>query len=259
MPSTAPTFGPSAAPTEFPSLQPSALPTVVPNSLKPTVAFTVKPSPQITAPPTASFNGIAVGQPVVIKYVRRGAVADGRRLSLDQLDVSSRNALIAAAASVLGLQISSVNIVDEYLVDTNSTTGLSRVGVVFRFLVQDSDFPQQSFASPRVLFTFVTTVFAQSVSGAAFDTALNAASIQYQAVELLEQNAQHDSTVTVAPPTFTEVDTYDPMNAGLSTGEYAGVVIGVLVAFIVLGAIVFLVFKRRSEESAQSELTTSQV
>jgi hypothetical protein len=31
------------------------------------------------------------------------------------------------------------------------------------------------------------------------------------------------------------------------------------VAFIVLGAIVFLLFKRRSEESAQSEAPTSQV
>ena len=65
--------------------------------------------------------------------------------------------------------------------------------------------------------------------------------------------------MTVAPPTFTEVDTYDPMDAGLSTGEYAGIVIGVLVAFIVLGAIAFLLFKRRSEESARSEVSTSQV
>jgi hypothetical protein len=65
--------------------------------------------------------------------------------------------------------------------------------------------------------------------------------------------------VTVAPPTYTEVDTYDPMDAGLSTGEYAGIVIGVLVAFMVLGAIVFLLFKRRSEESAQSAVPTSQV
>jgi flagellar biosynthesis/type III secretory pathway M-ring protein FliF/YscJ len=66
--------------------------------------------------------------------------------------------------------------------------------------------------------------------------------------------------VTVAPPTFTEVDTHDPTDAGLSTGEYAGIVIGVLVAFIVLGALVFLLFKRRSEEeSAQSAVHTSQV
>ncbi len=63
--------------------------------------------------------------------------------------------------------------------------------------------------------------------------------------------------MTVAPPTFTEIDTYDPMDAGLSTGEYAGIVIGVLVAFIVLGAIVFLLFKRRSEESAQSAARTT--
>jgi hypothetical protein len=227
--------------------------------LKPTAGFTVKPSPQVTAPPTVIFDGIAVDQPVVVKFVRKGAAGDGRRLSLDQLDGSSRNALIAATASVLGLQLAAVSVVDEYLVDTNSTTGLSRVGVVFRFLVQDSDFSQQIFASPRALFTFVITAFAQSISGASFNTALNAAAIQYQAAELLEHNAQHDSTVTVAPPTFTEVDTYDPMDAGLSTGEYAGVVIGVLVGFIVLGVIVFLLFKRRSEESAQSAVPTNQV
>jgi LPXTG-motif cell wall-anchored protein len=65
--------------------------------------------------------------------------------------------------------------------------------------------------------------------------------------------------VTVPSPTFTEVDTYDPMDAGLSTGEYAGIVIGVLVAFIVLGAIVFLLFKRRREKSAHSAVPTSQV
>jgi hypothetical protein len=200
-----------------------------------------------------------VDQPVVIKYVRKGAVPDGRRLNLDQLDGSSRSALIAAAASVMNLTISSVTVVDEHLVDTNSTTGLSRIAVTFRFLVQDSDFSQQSFTSPRALFTFVTIAFAQSISGAAFDTALNAAAVQYQAAELLEHNAQHDSTVTVASPTFTEVDTYDPMDAGLSTGEYAGIVIGVLVSFIVLGAIVFLLFQRRSEESAQSPVPTSQV
>jgi hypothetical protein len=106
-------------------------------------------------------------------------VPDGRRLSLEQLDGSSRNALIAAAASVMGLQVSAVSVVDEYLVDTNSTTGLSRIAVTFRFLVQDSDFSQQSFASPRALFTFVTAAFAQSISGAAFDTALNTAASQY--------------------------------------------------------------------------------
>jgi hypothetical protein len=200
-----------------------------------------------------------VDQPVVIKYVRKGAVG-GRRLAADVLDGNSKNALIAATASVLGLQISAVSIVNEYLVDTNSTTGLSRIAVTFRFLVQDSDFSQQSFASPRALFTFVTTAFAQSISGSAFNTALNTAAVQYQAAELLEHNAQHDSTMIVAPPTFTEVDTYDPMDAGLSTGEYAGIVIGVLVSFIVLGAIVFLLFKRRSEESAHSEaVPTSQV
>jgi hypothetical protein len=209
--------------------------------------------------PTASFNGIAVEQPVVIKYVRKGASVDGRRLALDVLDGSSRNALIAAAASVLDLQISAVNIVDEYLVDTNSTSGLSRVGVVFRILVQDSDFSQQSFASPTALFIFVTTAFAQSVTSAAFDTALNAAAAQFQAAELIEQNAQHDSTVTVAPPTFTAVDTRHEED-NLSEGEYAGVVIGVLVAFIVLGAIVFFMFRRRDEESVQhSAVPTSQV
>ncbi len=201
---------------------------------------------------------------MVIKYVRKGAAGDGRRLAADVLDDNSKNALIAAAASVLGLQVSAVNIVDEYLVDTNSTTGLSRVGVVFRFLVQDSDFPQQSFSSPRALFTFVTTAFAQSISGSVFDAALNAAAAQYQAGELLEHNAQHDSTVTVAPPTFTEVDTYDPMDAGLSTGEYAGVVIGVLVSFMLIAGCAFLVVKRRNEESVVEHEhtavpTTSQV
>jgi hypothetical protein len=154
----------------------------------------------------------------------------------------------------MGLAVSAVSIVDEYLVDTNSTTGLSRVGVVFRFLVQDSDFSQQSFASPRALFTFVTTAFAESVSGLSFDTALNAAAAQYQAAELLEQNAQHDSTVTVTPPTYTEVDTnYDPMDAGLSTGEYAGIVIGVLVGFMVLIGCVWFVVKRRNEQQQRTE------
>jgi hypothetical protein len=104
----------------------------VPVSLKPTSAFTVKPSPQITAPPTASFDGIAVDQSVVIKYVRKGAAEDWRRLSLDQLDGSSRNSLIAAAASVLGLQLAAVSVVDEALIDKNSTTGLSRIAVTFQ-------------------------------------------------------------------------------------------------------------------------------
>ncbi len=196
----------------------------------------------------------------MIKYVRKGAVVDGRRLALDVLDGSSRNALIAATAFVLDLQMSAVSIVDEYLVDTNSTSGLSRVGVVFRFLVQDSDFSQQSFTSPTELFTFVTTAFAESLTSFAFDTALNVAAATYQAAELLEQNAQHDSTVTVAPPAFTAVDTRHEED-NLSEGEYAGVVIGVLVAFIVLGAIVFLLFKRRDEDSAQqhSAVPTSQV
>jgi heme/copper-type cytochrome/quinol oxidase subunit 2 len=81
----------------------------------------------------------------------------------------------------------------------------------------------------------------------------------YQASELLEQNARHDPTVTGTPPTFTAVDTRHEED-NLSEGEYAGIVIGVLVAFIVLGAIVFFLFKRRDEESAQhSAVPTSQV
>ncbi len=49
------------------------------------------------------------------------------------------------------------------------------------------------------------------------------------------------------------------MDAGLSTDEYAGIVIGVLVACIVLGAIVFLLFQRSGDESAQFAVPAGQV
>ncbi len=56
----------------------------------------------------------------------------------------------------------------------------------------------------------------------------------------------YDTSVEVPKPTYVEVDTYDPMDAGLSTGEYAGIVIGVLVGFVVIGC-VWLVVKRCSD------------
>jgi hypothetical protein len=93
-----------------------------------------------------------------------------------------------------------------------------------------------------------STIYFKIIS--AFNTAFSTAAIQFQAKRCA-------IGLIAVGSTCTEVDTYDPVDAGLSTGEYAGIVIGVLVAFIVLGAIVFLLFKRRSEESAHSAVSTS--
>jgi hypothetical protein len=165
---------------------------------------------------------------VVIKYVRKGATGDGRRLSVGVLNGNSRNAMIAATAQVLGLQLSAVSIVSEEEIG-EAVNDLSTVAVVFRILAKDPDFSELQFASPRELFTAVTNKLSLTLSSGAFNAALATAAEQYHAVELMTDAAQVDLTVTVAPPTFTEDDTYDPMDAGLSTGEYAGIVIGVLV------------------------------
>jgi hypothetical protein len=200
-----------------------------------------------------------VEQPVVIKYVRKGAAGDGRRLFVGVLDGNSRNALIAATAQVLGLQFSAVSIVSEEEIG-EAVNGLSTVAVVFRILAKDSDYSELQFASPRELFVAVTNKLTLTLSSGAFNAALATAAEQYHAVELMTDDAQVDLTVTVSPPTFTEVDTYDPMDAGLSTGEYAGIVIGVLVAFIVVGVVAYFLLGGGSggaDESRTSDVVSA--
>jgi hypothetical protein len=151
------------------------------------------------------------------------------------LSDNSRQALIAVTASLMGLQVSAVSIAREYLIDTNSTTGLSQVGVVFNFLVQNSDFPELTFATPATLFSAVSALLDNSISGGQFDTALISVATQYQAAELFESG--FDPTVNVTPPTFITVDTTsdsETEKSDLSGGELAGVVIGVIVVFALI-------------------------
>ncbi len=192
---------------------------------------------------------------MAIKYVNRGAVAETNAhlrsaataaVRLDLLDETSVRTLVTATARILGLETSAVSVVNEYLIE--EVNGISRVGVVLRILAQKSDFPELSFSSPAEIFASVTTLLTTSIASGSFDTTIAAAAIEFQAAELLQ--AVYDTAAEVPKPTYTEIDTYDPMDAGLSTGEYAGIVIGVLVAFIVLIGCVWFAVKRRSEESA---------
>jgi hypothetical protein len=217
------------------------------------------------------FSGIAVEAPIAIKSVKVGAVVAANSLEVrrslvttDILSASSKNALIAAAADVLGIAVSAVSIVSETL---HVSGDLSTVIVVLRFLVADSDFPELSGGvSDHDLFSAAAAKFTSSVSGSGFDTALAIQATVYDAEEL--SGAQFDSSVETAQPTYTAVDTtYDPMDAGLSEGEYAGAVIGVLVAFMLLiGGIYFVIYRRNEQQPSsgfasdtRTVVTTNQV
>jgi hypothetical protein len=165
----------------------------------------------------------------------------GRRaLATGLLDESSKNALIAATADVLGISRSAVSIVDERIVDPAEAE--LRIIVTLRILVQPSDFPGQTITSNAELFNTVSSLFTASVSGGTFDTALTATVVEFQAAAL--DGIQHDPTVTVAPPTYTAVDTTSDSGgkSDLTGGEYAGIVIGVVVVFLlIIAGVYFLV------------------
>jgi hypothetical protein len=100
----------------------------------------------------------------------------------------------------------------------------------------------------------VTVLFSQAISGGGFDTALNTAASQFNAVELLEENAQHDSSEPVTPPTYTEVDTQKSDkdgDASLNAGEFAGIIVGVLVGFGLIMLCMYAVAKRRNKDNQQ--------
>jgi hypothetical protein len=145
----------------------------------------------------------------------------------------------------MGLQVSAVSIVSEYLIDTNSTSSLSQVGVVFRFLVQKSDFPALILETPASMFSAVSEIFDSSVSGGQFDTALVSMATQYQAAELFESG--FDPTVTVTPPTYTTIDTSATTEEAddhyLGGGAIAGIVIGVVVVFALIVLTAWYAFK----------------
>jgi hypothetical protein len=120
---------------------------------------------QPTTHPTASFSGIAVEQTVVIKYVRRGAVAETNvhlrsaattTIRLDLLDETSVRTLVTTTARILALDPSAVSVVNEYLIE--EVGEISRVGVVLHILAQKSDFPALSFSSSAEIFASVTTL-----------------------------------------------------------------------------------------------------
>lgn len=91
---------------------------------------------------------------VAVKSVAVTAVLEenASKLTTSQLSENSKNAMIAAAYKVLDLALSAVN---EFIVDTNAN-GLSRIGVVLRFMVRKEDSPDAAIKSPAELFATVS-------------------------------------------------------------------------------------------------------
>eukprot|EP01034_Spumella_vulgaris_P035022 gene35022-43185_t len=228
------------------------------SSSQPSVTSTLRPSAlptfKPTASPTTSFTGISLDYTIALKDVIVGdVVASNTQHIQSVLDASllsdnAHNALIAAVANVLGLTMDAVSVLAAEVLST--TNSLSTVSVMVRILAKNSDFATQSFKSSDDLFSFVKTALTTTCTTGVFDTALQTAAVYYQAVELV--SVVYDPTVTVDEPTYTKVDTYDPMDAGLSTGEYAGIVIGVLIVAMLVSAVVYFVVGASSGAGEQS-------
>ncbi len=223
------------------------------------------PSYHPTRKPTTVFSGVQVQAAVVVVGVQLNnvrsrqllsdAMSVGRSLAAygSMLLTATSDAVIAATlANELALSVDAVSLDFETLVA--QTGGVSTVSVHFSVFAQASDFPGTTFTGDEsaAVYAKIAGALNVSVTTGAFRTALVTEATEQSASELLAL-----SDVTFTGVSYTALSTSPVDDEGkqndLSGGEFAGLVIGVIVAFLVLIALVVLCFRAKSDADGSSQ------
>ncbi len=164
------------------------------------------------------------------------------------LSAASDAVIAATLANVLILSVDVVSLDSETLI--SQTGGVSSVSVHFSVVAQASDFPGTTFTGDMnaAVYAKIAGALNVSVTTGAFKTALvTEATVRY-APQLLSL-----TNVTFTGATFTALitapDSKERIN-DLSGGEFAGLVIGVIVAFLAVIALVVLCVRTQSGAGA---------
>ncbi len=226
------------------------------------------PSYRPTRKPTTAFSGVQVQAAVVVDGVQLNnvrsrqllsdAMSAGRSLAAygSMLLSAASDAVIAATlANELALSVDAVSLDSETLLA--QTGGVSSVSVHFSVFAQASDFPGTTFTGDEsaAVYAKIAGALNVSVTTGAFRNALvTEATAQYAPQLLALKN------VTFTGVTYTSLNTAPADDEGkqndLSGGEFAGLVIGVIVAFLALIALVVLCIRAQSDAHDSSTAAT---
>ncbi len=211
--------------------------------MKPSRKPTNQPTQQPTVSPTGDFVGVVVGASLVVGdvHVEEGAVEGesggdlrrNRRLaragSMLLMEVSDQ-AIVATITKLLDLPDESVEIVSESIL--SNVTNVATVLVEFKILAPAHDYPVtgKHFSSFDECFAYFSGRLSEAVE---------LGHVHDQLVVVAEDMGAYElySITTVNITSFENqgvVDTAVPDRDDISEGDFAGVVIGIVVAFLVL-------------------------
>ncbi len=258
--SSAPTEEPSAVPSMVPSAVPSLSPSSVPTTITAAPTFKVTPKPtkqptrQPSFKPTIEFVGVGFTSKLVIDDVhieenlvaaesvdRRvlSAAAEGAAGALLLMEVSDQ-AIVATVSSVLGIERDAVTIQVERIVA--NVTNVATVLVELRIIAS-----AEGFASYDACYQHFIALLSESVGSLAIYEKLREVAEDMGAYELYSITAVNITSFENQGAIDTAVTDRDD----ISEGDFAGVVIGIVVAFLVLIALCYCCVVRRGHITSE--------
>lgn len=264
-PSVLPTDAPTAAPSIVPSEEPTESPTTRMPSLKPSVKPTVAPthskapsevpSQSPTFAPTLDFVDISFDADIYLHNVTTNVLGE-----------AEQEAVTNAVAVTLDLDEDRVTFVSQELVETETeeetvrrilTEGGYQIVVSVNVLASTRDFEDAANQNGTFLFQKLTTALDEAVATNEFTQTVRETSEEVGAVATLfvgHVNLTRTETFEdVTPEVEDPVDEnhHEDESDDFSRGDFAGVVIGIIVSFMVLifCCYYFLVMKSGGSDS----------
>lgn len=240
-PSEEPTETPSFSPTWIKTKTPSASPTI---SSKPTFAPTTATSPVLSFNSNLTLSGLSSTTLQSSDELSvRNATATSMKISMDYVQYAS-TVPISSSNTQAKAQMHSGNEdvhVSTVIVKLIHLTGTSSVIAITTTTISTGS------QDPTTYYNSLTSSLTSAVQSGAFTKSLQSAATSYGASVVTSANCtgvQNSSPVVVTPSGGSS------SNDGLSNGEIAGIVIGVLAFLILIAAAVYYFFVIRDKDRA---------
>lgn len=246
MPSEAPT----ADPTEIPSEIPTEIPTVSPTNTKrpsrnPTVRPSREPTEEPSAAPTVGFVDISFNSQVMLQNI-----------TVSVLDEVSQKAVSSAVSETLELDEEQVTFVGQELVGTESVGSdedIVHYQVLVELNVQAStrDYADSADEDSEYLYNRLLDTLNEAVESQSLTEIIRSVSIELNATGLVSIGLVN---ITVGSYTVVNVEVDNAhQRHKLTTDEFAGIVVGVVLSFLMCTCVCYAFVLRYKHEAVKFE------